>query len=208
MTIAVAAMSAAVATVTVVANLAVDRHARTLTYQAVADVPHRHVGLLLGTSPRVRSGRPNPYFVNRIATASALYHAGKVDFLLVSGDNRTIYYNEPIAMRDSLMARGVPADRIVLDYAGFRTLDSVVRAHKVFGCDSLTIITNAGHAPRALYTAGAHGINAVAMVAPDSADFLTQMRFTVREWLACDKMMIDLFTGKQPHFLGEPLPIL
>lgn len=90
----------------------------------------------------------------------------KVDYILASGDNHTELYDEPTAMRDSLMAHGVPEDRIILDFAGFRTLDSVVRAKEVFGCDSLTIISQADHNARALYLAGINGIEAVAISAP------------------------------------------
>lgn len=125
---------------TVYANVRVERAAGGRIYTDVHSAPHNRVGLLLGTNPMNRLGRPNSYFVNRINTAVKLFHAGKIDYIIASGDNHTKRYDEPTAMRDSLMAHGVPTERIVLDYAGFRTLDSVVRAKEVFGCDSLTII--------------------------------------------------------------------
>ena len=110
-------------------------------------------------------------------------------------------------MRDSLMAHGVPEDRIILDFAGFRTLDSVVRAKEVFGCDSLTIISQADHNARALYLAEANGIEAVAVAAPLRAGRWVRTRLALREWLARDKMMLDIWFGKQPHFLGERIEI-
>ncbi len=199
--------AAAVLVVTVIVNRRVDSVSENRIYSSIADVPHNRVALLLGTSPLNRKGGPNPYFTNRIATAVELFRAGKVDYILASGDNRTRYYNEPIAMRDSLRANGVPADRIILDYAGLRTLDSVVRAKEIFGCDSLTIISQADHSARALYLAENSGIDAVAVQAPLRAGRWVRCRMAVREWLARDKMMLDIWFGKKPRFLGEKLPI-
>ena len=105
------------------------------------------------------------------------------------------------------MALGVPQNRIVLDFAGFRTLDSVVRAKEVFGCDSLTIISQADHNARALYIARSNGIEAVAVSAPIRSGRAVRIRLTLREWLARDKMMLDLWFGKRPHFLGEKIEI-
>ena len=160
-----------------------------------------------GTNPLNRVGRPNLYFTTRIKIASDLYHAGKIDYILASGDNHTRKYDEPTAMRDSLMAHGVPEDRIILDFAGFRTLDSVVRAKEVFGCDSITIISQADHCARALYLAKSNDIDAVAIAAPLRAGRRTRIRLALREWFARDKMLLDLWFGKQPHFLGEKIEI-
>lgn len=110
-------------------------------------------------------------------------------------------------MRDSLMAHGVPEGRIILDFAGFRTLDSVVRAKEIFGCDSLAVISQADHDARALYLAEANGIDAVAVVAPLRAGRWVRTRLALREWLARDKMILDLIFGKKPHFLGEKIGI-
>lgn len=101
----------------------------------------------------------------------------------------------------------MPEDRIILDFAGFRTLDSVVRAKEVFGCDSLTIISQEDHNARALYLAEVNGINAVAISSPLRAGRLVRTRLALREWLARDKMMLDIWFGKQPHFLGEKIEI-
>lgn len=192
---------------TVFANVKVERAAAGKIYTSVDSVPHNKVALLLGTNPLNKWGRPNSYFTNRIKTASELYKAGKVDYIIASGDNHTKDYDEPTAMRDSLMAHGVPEDRIILDFAGFRTLDSVVRAKEIFGCDSLTIISQADHNARALYLAEANGIEAVAVSAPLRAGRWVRTRLAIREWLARDKMMLDIWFGKQPHFLGERIEI-
>ncbi len=192
---------------TVYANIMVEKAAACRIYMNVDSIPHNRVGLLLGTNPMNRLGRPNSYFINRINTAVKLFHAGKIDYIIASGDNHTRGYDEPTAMRDSLMAHGVPEERIVPDYAGFRTLDSVVRAKEVFGCDSLTIISQSDHNARALYLAEANGIEAVAVSAPLRAGRWVRTRLALREWLARDKMMLDVWTGKQPHFLGEKIEI-
>ncbi len=185
----------------------VERAAEGRIFTSVDSMPHNRVALLLGTNPLNRLGRPNTYFTNRIKTAAGLYRAGKVDFIIASGDNHTKKYDEPTAMRDSLMVHGVPEDRIILDFAGFRTLDSVVRAAEVFGCDSLTIISQADHSARALYLAEANGIDAVAVSAPLRAGRWVRIRLALREWLARDKMMLDIWFGKRPHFLGDKIRI-
>lgn len=192
---------------TICSNIRVEKAATGRLYTAVDSVPHNKVALLLGTNPLNRTGGPNSYFTNRIKTAAELYHAGKVDYIIASGDNHTRLYDEPTAMRDSLIAHGVPEDRIILDFAGFRTLDSVVRAKEVFGCDSLTIISQADHCARALYLAEANGIDAIAVTAPLRAGRWVRTRLALREWLARDKMMLDIWFGKQPHFLGERIEI-
>lgn len=192
---------------TVYANVRVENTARGRIYTDMDSIPYNKVALLLGTNPLNRKGRPNPYFTNRINTAAKLYHAGKIDFIIASGDNHTLQYDEPTAMRDSLIAHGVPEERIILDFAGFRTLDSVVRAKEIFGCDSLTIISQEDHNARALYLADANGIDAVAISAPFRAGRWVRTRLALREWLARDKMMLDIWFGKQPHFLGEKIEI-
>ena len=192
---------------TIYANVRVEMVAKERIYTSVDAIPHNKVALLLGTNPRNRRGGPNSYFTNRINTASKLYHAGKVDYIIASGDNHSKRYDEPTAMRDSLIAHGVPKDRIILDFAGFRTLDSVIRAKEVFGCDSLTIISQADHNARALYLAEANGIEAVAISAPLRAERRVRIRLAIRECLARDKMMLDILIGKQPYFLGERIEI-
>lgn len=203
----IAAVVAAVVVFTVYVNFRVENAAKGFVFDNVASVPRNRVALLLGTNPRNRRGGLNSYFTNRIKTAAELYHSRKVEYIIASGDNHTRLYDEPTAMRDSLVGRGVPADKIILDYAGFRTFDSVVRAKEVFGCDSLTIISQSDHDARALYIARNKGIEAVAVAAPLRAGRFVRTRLTLREWLARDKMMLDVWFGREPHFLGEKIEI-
>jgi SanA protein len=123
-------------------------------------VPSSQVALVLGCSERMPDGRHNLFFVRRMAAAAELYRAGKAQYLLLSGDNSRPDYDEPSAMKGALMALGVPASRLVLDYAGFRTLDSVVRAKEVFGAQQLVIVSQRFHVVRAVYLARAHGLDA------------------------------------------------
>ncbi len=176
-------------------------------YDRIAEIPANRVGLLLGTSPRLRGGKPNLYFHYRIEAAAALYHAGKISRILVSGDNRKRNYNEPIEMQKALIAQGVPDSVIVLDYAGFRTLDSVVRSRKVFGQDSLTIISQAFHNERALYLARQNHIQAIGFNARD-VNVYSGFKTNARELLARVKMFIDLSLGKGPKHLGDPIPVI
>ena len=203
----IAAIAVAVVVFTVYVNVRVENAAEGLVFDNVASVPRNRVALLLGTNPRNRRGGLNSYFTNRIKTAAELYHSGKVEYIIASGDNHTRLYDEPTAMRDSLVGRGVPADKIILDYAGFRTFDSVVRAKEIFRCDSLTIISQSDHNARALYIARNKGIEAVAVAAPLRAGRFVRTRLTLREWLARDKMMLDIWFGREPHFLGEKIEI-
>ena len=126
-------------------------------------MPHHRIALVLGTSHRTTKGDPNPFFEKRIETAADLYHKGKIDHLILSGDNRTIYYNEPMAMLKALLKKGVPASAITLDYAGLRTLDSIVRCKMIFGQNKFIIITQPFHSYRALFISKYHDINAIAM---------------------------------------------
>lgn len=192
---------------TIVVNYKVEQETFYRIHTDSMSIPYCRIGLLLGTNPLNRYGRPNSYFTTRIKAASDLYHAGKIDYIIASGDNHIREYDEPTAMRDSLIAHGVPAERIIMDYAGFRTLDSVIRAKKVFGCDSITIISQTDHCARAIYIASANGIEAYALSAPIKAGRMTRIRLTLREWLARDKMMLDILSGKQPHFIGEKIDI-
>jgi len=137
------------------------------TFTRAARVPHNRVGLVLGTSNRLRNGSPNPFFNYRIAAAVSLYRQKKIDYLVVSGDNSQKHYNEPEMMKTALVKRGVPANRIYMDYAGLRTLDSVVRCRKIFGQSRFTIISQAFHNQRALFIAQHYGLDAVGFNARD-----------------------------------------
>ena len=183
--------------------------ARGRVFHDVASVPANDVGLVLGTSRYTARGSPNLHFQRRIATAAELYRSGKVRHLLVSGDNHTQGYDEPTDMMEALMAAGVPAEAITRDYAGFRTLDSVIRAKEVFGLDRCTIVTENFHCTRALWIARAHQIDAVAMAAPDLELLRWSARVKAREVLARGMCALDLYVLKrQPKFPGPPEPII
>ena len=178
-------------------------------FASVTTVPANGVGLVLGTSEVTRSGQPNLHFIQRIAAAAALYQAGKVQHLLVSGDNHSASYDEPTDMRNALIAAGVPAQVITCDYAGFRTLDSVVRAKEIFNLPRCTIITEAYHCPRALWIARQHGLEAVAFAAPDVGLKSWSFRAELREQFARTWCAVDLYLlHRQPKFLGPKEPIL
>ena len=147
------------------ANAGLRRWSRGAMYASVDAVPENEVGLVLGTNPFYGGGE-NPFFEARMDAAAALWHAGKVRYLLLSGDHGRVEYNEPAAMRRALYARGVPCEATVLDYAGFRTLDSMARARAVFGQRKVTIISQEFHNHRALFLARHFGIEAVAFNAP------------------------------------------
>jgi len=175
-------------------------------YDDVKLVPRNRVGLLLGTAKYKDKARNkvNLYYQNRIDAAVALYMARKVDYIIVSGDNSTLYYNEPLLMKQDLIARGVPANRIIMDFAGLRTLDSILRCRDIFGQSAFTIISQRFHNERALYIAAHKRVNAVAFNAEDGDMYV---EVTLREKLARVKMMLDLLLNKQAQYYGEKIEI-
>lgn len=188
-------------------NRAVIKTAEDKMYDDVSVIPYNRVGVLLGTSPKGRRGNPNPFYINRIEACVALYKERKIERILVSGDNSRTTYDEPTCIKEDLIAAGVPDSVIYLDYAGFCTYDSMVRTKEVFGLSSFTVISQPFHNERALYIASCKGLDAVAFNAPDVQLRSWQVRMTIREWLARTKAVLDVYTGKQPHFLGEPITI-
>ena len=188
-------------------NLTVKNSAKGRLYDEVQNIPARKVGLLLGTSPFTAKGIVNQYYNNRIDAAAELYFANKISYILISGDNHRHGYNEPEEMRQSLIAKGVPDSVIFLDYAGFRTYDSMVRTKKVFGEDSITVISQHWHNERALYIAQHHQLEAIGFNAKEVYFRKAYLKNHARELAAKVKAVIDVTTHKQPHFLGEPMPI-
>jgi SanA protein len=170
-------------------------------------IPANPVALVLGTSNKLTDGSPNPYFENRIKTAGALYREGKVTHFLLSGDNRSVYYNEPMEMKKALIKEGVPDSVITLDYAGLRTLDSIVRSKEVFGQDRITIITQPFHCYRALFISRFYHIDAVAIQAIEPSPE-AMIKVYVREYFARTKAIIDLYVLRTaPRHLGEKEPM-
>lgn len=188
---------------TLVGNNAKDR-----LYDNVDSIPHRKVGLILGTSPiSTWSGTRNHYFDYRIKAGAELYKAGKVDWLVVSGGdyrNSENGYDEPIAMRDSLIKLGVDSTRIILDYDGTRTLNSIAKMHDVYCQDSITIISQKYHNERALYQAKHLGIDAIGYNAKTPGRRRSWWRNRGREVLARVKLFIDIIRGEHP-VIKEPM---
>lgn len=203
MTAAVAVAVLAIGSV-VLADYACRCAARGRIHRSVDAVPGNDVALVLGTGKLTARGNPNLHFSRRIEAAAALYHAGKVNHLLVSGDNHVASYDEPTDMFEALAAAGVPTNAITCDYAGFRTLDSVVRANTVFGLNKFTIVTEEFHCPRALWIAQQRGLDAVAFAAPDLS-IRWSARVKAREALARVWCAVDLYVlRRDPKFPGPP----
>lgn len=184
-------------------NLWVVYSTETSVYSDQDSLPEHRMALVLGTSHRTVAGKPNPYFEKRMETAASLFQSGKIDHFILSGDNRSRYYNEPMAMKKALMKRGVPETAITLDYAGLRTLDSIIRCKQIFGQDRITIITQPFHSYRALFISNYYKMDAVAMVA-DEPDFEHSVKVRLREYLARPKAVLDLYVFKTtPRFMGQ-----
>ena len=189
----------------VVANYWVINSTEDKVFSETDQIPSNDVALILGTANKLASGRPNPFFQFRIKTAADLYKSGKVKYFIVSGDNRTKYYNEPIEMKKALTQSGVPDSVITLDYAGLRTLDTIVRCKEIFGQDTITIITQPFHSYRALFISNYYNMNAIAVTAIDP-DPMGKVR--VREYFARAKAILDLYVFKtSPRHMGEKEPL-
>lgn len=184
-------------------------YAQPYQFESISALPKNDVALVLGTSKYSRTGNKNLFFTYRMRAAADLYKMGKVKHILVSGDNHVANYNEARDMLNTLISLGVPKSAITLDYAGFRTLDSVVRCKEVFGITDVTIISQQFHTERALYLARTHGINAIAYTAKDP-DYNQQIgkMVLVREKFARLKAMLDVLVGTKPKFLGKKEPIV
>ncbi len=174
-----------------------------LTYSDISAIPHRKVGIILGCPKKLSGGRLNPFFSSRISAAAALFRAGKVDYLLASGDNYSRGCVETVAMREALITAGIPQGKIYCDYRGLRTLDSVVRAKEIFGLQDMIIISQDFHNSRAVFIARHKGINAIAFNA-GNVNLYDSLLTRSRELFASAKALLDIYifdTG--PRFSGE-----
>lgn len=160
----------------------------------------------MGTSPKLKNGKNNLYFDYRIKAATELYNAGKIKYILVSGDNRRNDYNEPEEMKQALIATGVPEQQIILDYAGLRTLDSVIRAHLIFGLERFTLISQEFHNERAIFLAQQNHLQVIGYNAQDVSAY-AGFKTNLRELLARVKVFMDIITDKAPKHLGEKVEI-
>ncbi len=187
-------------------NYLINDSTKSLLYSDTTLVPFNKTGVLLGTSKYVKRGRINEFWQNRIEAASALYKSGKIKYLIISGDNSKAYYDEPTEMKKELVKSGIPDSVIFRDYAGFRTFDSMIRAYKIFGQTSFTVISQEFHNQRAVFIARHYGINAIGYNAKDVSAYYA-FKTKVRELLARVKLYLDLMFDKQPKFLGEKIEI-
>ncbi|MDY3363391.1 ElyC/SanA/YdcF family protein [Riemerella anatipestifer] len=191
-----------IVTVILWCNYIIKSQSENYIFSNISDVPTKKVGLVLGTSKYLQNGIPNYYFKYRIDAAAELYKNGKVQYFIVSGDNSRKDYNETEDMKLDLMAHGIPENHIYQDFAGFRTLDSVIRAEDIFGQKTFIIISQKFHNERAVYLARKNGLEAYGYNAQDVntyAGFKTQ----VREYFARVKVFYDLLLGVEPKFSGD-----
>jgi len=182
-----------------VCNHLVSANAKGRVFTEIDSLPQSDVALLLGTSPRTRIGnRVNQFFAYRIDAAERLYKAGKVKTILISGaENNKEGENEVVCMRDSLVARGVDAHCLMLDGKGLRTLDSVVRAAKVYGLSSFVVVSQRFHNERAIYLADHLGLNTERVTGYCAEDATSSTAFLtyIREYFARVKMFIDILSS-------------
>ena len=176
-------------------QIAVTSAAKGRMYDDVKEIPHREVGLLLGTSPLGRSGRPNQFYLRRLDATVALYNAGKIDRIIISGARRGDDYDEPTEMRNDLVKRGLPDSIFVLDGEGHRTISSIVRTKEVFAEDSVTIISQKFHNERALFLSRHNEIDAIAFNAENTSSRRWRLMMVLRESLARVKAVAEAIFG-------------
>jgi vancomycin permeability regulator SanA len=206
-----AAGTAVVATATA-ANARMHTDADALTYDEVTIVPPRRVAIVFGSKVEA-DGAPSPALADRLHGAIALYRAGRVEHLLMTGDNRTAEYDEVTSMRSFALAQGVPATAITRDHAGLDTYDSCLRARTIFGVHDAVLVTQSFHLPRALYLCRRHGIDAVGLAVadwqhnPEQGHPYTrdkQIHYTVREWVARVNARVDAEVWHRDPAIGGP----
>jgi SanA protein len=177
-------------------------------FSDVASIPFRKVGLVLGANKNAFGGK-NLFFEYRIEAATELFKAGKIKHILVSGDNHIDSYDESTDMKNALVERGIPDSCITLDFAGFRTFDSVVRCMEIFGQSGFTIISQKFHNERAVYIANHFGADAIGFNAAEVPQNYS-LKTKIREHFSKFKCILDLYVLKsQPKFLGskEKIPV-
>ena len=175
-------------------------------YSSTEDIPRNKVGLLLGTGKYAANGSVNLFYKKRVEAAVELYNSGKIEAILVSGDNSRIDYDEPSYFKEDLISYGIPAEKIFLDFAGFRTLDSIIRAKKVFGLSSFTVISQKFHNQRAIYLADKYNIETVGFNAEEVPNSYS-MKTKVREYLAKTVATIDILFKTEPKYLGKKITL-
>lgn len=195
-----------IATTIHICNKIIVDAAKDKLYSDLNKIPFNKAGLLLGTAKYGRSGNINPYYDKRIEAAIDLLKQGKIKYIIISGDKSRKDYNEPLSMRSDLIKGGIDSTKIYLDYAGFRTFDSIIRLKEIFGQDSVTIISQKFHNERALFIAYKEGINAIGYNAKEAGN-VQGLETPFRERLARVKTFLDFGVGKKPKFLGSKIII-
>lgn len=186
------------------ANILVTAVTKRYQYADIQSIPYNRVGLLLGTSKYARAGGINDHYRLRLQAALALFKAGKIQYILISGDNSSPYYDEPSTIRNDLIRMGIPEQYMYKDDAGLRTIDSIIRAQLVFGLDRFTIISQGYLNNRALYIANNQNINAVAFNAGTGLN--TDLTNRGREILARVLAVLELhLLYKEPKYKPAPL---
>lgn len=189
-----------------IANKVIVKNAKEKLYNSHVDIPKNKVGLVLGTVKFLANGRVNLYYKFRIDATVQLFRNRKIDFIIVSGDNGSEVYDEPTDFKNDLIKAGIPENKIFLDYAGFRTLDSMVRVKEIFDQDAVTVISQQFHNERAIYLAEHFNVKAIAFNAKDVSGRYG-LKVHLREYLARVKVFIDILFRVQPKFLGEKIEI-
>ena len=171
------------------------------------DAPRERLAIVFGAGLR-RDGTPTPILRDRVETAASLYTSGKVEKLLMSGDNSFLYYNEPEAMRQYAISLGVPDHAIAMDYAGRRTYDTCYRAKAIFGMESALLVTQKFHLPRALFLCNALGLDAYGVEANNRNYWRGSLLiWNFREQLATVGAFLDVYVNSPMPVLGEPEPL-
>lgn len=183
----------------------INKETEAYIYDRVEELPSTYTALVLGASVR-RNGELSTMLRDRVESALLLYNKGKIKRFLVSGDNRTTNYNEPVAMKKYLLERGVPEEDIFMDFAGFDTYDSVYRASYIFEVDSAIVVSQRFHLPRAVYIARSMDLNFYGYNG-DRREYELESRNRFREVAANVKAWIELLINKEPHFKGDKIPI-
>jgi SanA protein len=183
-------------------NFSVYYESKNFLFSKAKKLPSTKTALLLGTSKTLKNGNDNLYFNYRIDACLDLFRSGKVSHILISGDNGSKEYNEPQDMKNELISRGIPSEKITLDYAGFDTYDSVLRAKMIFGQDAFIVVSQKFHNQRAVYIARRNGIHAYGYNARDVKK-MNGLKTKIREFFACLKAYIEVKVKVSPTYLGE-----
>jgi SanA protein len=193
--------------ITVAISVYIGEFSEPYIYSDLEHLPSNRVGLIPGTAKYLMEGRLNRFYLYRVEAAVYLFKNNKIQYILVSGDNSTKYYNEPAGIKKDLIDQGIPEKHIFLDYAGFRTLDTVIRARDVFNLNEFTFISQPFQNERAIFIAKNHGINIIGFNARD-VDVWDGFKTAFREYFARVMAFLDVFIlNTSPKFGGKKIII-